>query len=62
MSRKSSKSSRNPAWMNKELPGKLRHGGEVCKRQRLGQVTQKKQRGAVRGFRDTARKDKSMRS
>lgn len=47
MSRKSSKSSRNPAWMNKELPGKLRHGGEVWKRQRLGQVTQKKQRGAV---------------
>lgn len=46
MSKKSSKSGRSPAWMNKELLAKLKCKREACKRKKLGEV-EEEHRGTV---------------
>ncbi|GAB0192671.1 hypothetical protein GRJ2_001732400 [Grus japonensis] len=58
--RKSSKYTRRPAWMNKELLGKLKHKKEVYRGWKQGQVAWRGYRETVQAARDQVRKAKAL--
>ncbi|GAB0199978.1 hypothetical protein GRJ2_002463200 [Grus japonensis] len=58
--RKSGKNSRRPAWMNKELLGKVKHKKEAYRGWKQGQVAWEKYRETVRAARDEVRKTKAL--
>ncbi|GAB0189098.1 mitochondrial enolase superfamily member 1 [Grus japonensis] len=58
--RKSSKSTKRPPWMNKELLGKVKHRKEAYRGQKQGQVAWEEYRETVRAARDQARKAKAL--
>ncbi|XP_068003200.1 uncharacterized protein [Melanerpes formicivorus] len=50
VSRKSSKGSRRPAWMNKELLTRFSHKGNLCKIWKQREVTQEENRDTVQAW------------
>ncbi|GAB0188331.1 hypothetical protein GRJ2_001298400 [Grus japonensis] len=58
--RKSGKNTTRPAWMNKELLGKLKHKKEAYRGWKKGQVAWEEYRETVRAARDQVRKDKAL--
>ncbi|GAB0209530.1 mitochondrial enolase superfamily member 1 [Grus japonensis] len=58
--RKSSKTTKRPPWMNKELLGKLKHKKEAYRGWKQGQVAWEEYRETVRAARDQVRKAKAL--
>ncbi|GAB0203792.1 mitochondrial enolase superfamily member 1 [Grus japonensis] len=58
--RKSSKNTRRPPWMNKELLGKVKQKKEAYRGWKQGQVAWEEYRGTVRAARDQVRKAKAL--
>ncbi|GAB0197899.1 mitochondrial enolase superfamily member 1 [Grus japonensis] len=58
--RKSSKSSKRPLWMNRDLLGKVKQKKEAYRGWKQGQVTWEKYRETVRAARDQVRKAKAL--
>ncbi|GAB0208316.1 mitochondrial enolase superfamily member 1 [Grus japonensis] len=58
--RKSSKNTRRPAWMNKELLGKVKQKKEAYRGWKQGQVAWEEYRETVRAARDQVRKAKAL--
>ncbi|GAB0179591.1 hypothetical protein GRJ2_000424400 [Grus japonensis] len=58
--RKSSKKTKRPAWMNKELLGKVKQKKEAYRGWKQGQVTWEEHRETVRAARDQVRKAKAL--
>ncbi|GAB0205316.1 mitochondrial enolase superfamily member 1 [Grus japonensis] len=58
--RKSSKTTKRPPWMNKELLGKVRHKKEAYRGWKQGQVAWEEYRETVRAARDQVRKAKAL--
>ncbi|GAB0203892.1 mitochondrial enolase superfamily member 1 [Grus japonensis] len=57
---KSSKNTKRPPWMNKELLGKVKQKKEACRGWKQGQVAWEEYRETVRAARDWARKAKAL--
>ncbi|GAB0207435.1 hypothetical protein GRJ2_003209100 [Grus japonensis] len=58
--RKSSKNTKRPPWMNKELLGKVKHKKEAYRGWKQGQVAWEEYRETVRAARDQVRKAKAL--
>ncbi|GAB0204964.1 hypothetical protein GRJ2_002962000 [Grus japonensis] len=58
--RKSSKNTKRPSWMNKELLGKVKQKKEAYRGWKQGQVTWEEYRETVRAARDQVRKVKAL--
>ncbi|GAB0181834.1 mitochondrial enolase superfamily member 1 [Grus japonensis] len=58
--RKSGKNAQRPAWMNKELLGKVKHKKEAYRGWKYGQVAWEEYRETVRAARDEVRKAKAL--
>ncbi|GAB0190148.1 mitochondrial enolase superfamily member 1 [Grus japonensis] len=58
--RKSGKNTKRPAWMNKELLGKVKQKKEACRGWKQGQAAWEEYRETVRTARDQVRKAKAL--
>ncbi|GAB0180267.1 mitochondrial enolase superfamily member 1 [Grus japonensis] len=58
--RKSSKNTKSPPWMNKELLGKVKQKKEAYRGWKQGQVAQEEYRETIRAARDQVRKAKAL--